>query len=212
MKNEIRRFLNQKARENNRIVRFLLDSTGYGGHWIRRAMNNDINHFINQLSIQNLSAAEISGHHFSNLLWGDYLALEYPSFDICVENDAMKEVCDILFCEQVLEHVWEPKKALNNLYSMLKPGGWLIVSTPFLVKIHNCPNDYWRFTPDCLERMLIESGFNVKKVSSWGNKYCVKANLPEKPWARYHPFRNLKNEKDIPVVIWAYAQKAEIHS
>jgi SAM-dependent methyltransferase len=171
-------------------------------------MNNDINMFVQTLPVSKLEAAEISGHHYALLPWQNYKVLEYPEYDICCDEIDLTSSFDIIFCEQVLEHIWQPQKALNNLYQWIKPGGWLVVSTPFLVKIHKCPEDYWRFTPDCLYRMLIEADFKVEKHTSWGNESCVKANLTPGPWARYYPFRNLKNDPDLPVVVWSYAQKS----
>mgnify|MGYP001035719875 CR=1 FL=1 len=210
IKGYLRTWINEGAKQGSRLARFLLDSFGYGGHWIRRAMNEEINLFLKNLPIDKMSAAEISGHHFALREWQAYSALEYPDFDICSNEISYINEYDILFCEQVLEHVWEPQKALVNLHKMLKPDGWLVVSTPFLVKIHKCPVDYWRFTPDCLSRMLVEADFEVENLKHWGNKNCVNANLGNGPWARYQPFRRMKNESDIPVTVWAYAKKVGI--
>jgi len=205
--NYIKSWINEGAKNDFRIARFLLDAFGFGGHWIRKAMNADIKTFLQNLPIEKMSAAEISGHHFKLTGWQCYSDLEYPAFDICEDKISYSDEYDIIFCEQVLEHVWEPQKALSNLYKMLKRGGWLVVSTPFLVKIHKCPEDYWRFTPNCLGRMLTEAGFKVQSLQSWGNKECVKANLRNGPWARYRPLRSMKNESELPVTVWAFAQK-----
>jgi len=188
------------------IVRMLLDLFGYGGHWTRKVMNQDVDHFIKTLSCEDHDTAEISGRHYSRLNWRKYQSLQYPEFDVCADI-AEEEVYDLIFCEQVLEHVWQPIKALHNLRKMLKPNGILLVSTPFLVQIHKCPEDYWRFTPDCLNRMLTESGFTVKALNAWGNRACVKSNLNTDSWIKYRPFHSLKNEENVPVVVWAFAQK-----
>jgi SAM-dependent methyltransferase len=203
----IKHLVNERAKKDSRVIRFLLDTLGYGGHWTRRVMNSDINLFIKDLPVEKLTAAEISGHHFAHLPWQCYMAMEYPEFDICVDENLYSEKFDIVFCEQVLEHVWQPQKALRHLYKMLKSGGWLVISTPFLIKIHKCPEDFWRFSPDCMHRMLTETGFDVEKLKSWGNRSCVKANLKTGHWARYYPFSNLKNDPDLPVVVWSYARK-----
>ena len=46
-----------------------------------------------------------------------------------------------------------------NLRKLCAPGGHVIVSTPFLVRVHELPlfalHDYWRFTPRGL-RLLLE--------------------------------------------------------
>ena len=57
----------------------------------------------------------------------------------------------MVICEQVLEHVDDPWAAVANLRELCAPGGHAIISTPFLIKVHEFPRygmlDYWRFTP-----------------------------------------------------------------
>lgn len=42
------------------------------------------------------------------------------------ENDSF----DVIFCNHVLEHVEDDKKALHELYRVMKPGGWGILQVP----------------------------------------------------------------------------------
>ena len=44
----------------------------------------------------------------------------------------------------VLEHLINPTKSLKELNRILKKGGLLIGSTPFLYQVHGAPNDYLR--------------------------------------------------------------------
>ncbi len=53
---------------------------------------------------------------------------------------------DIVLCISVLEHLEEPAKAIEEMKRVLKPGGKIIVSVPFMYPIHESPGDYWRFT------------------------------------------------------------------
>jgi SAM-dependent methyltransferase len=53
---------------------------------------------------------------------------------------------DAVFLVEVLEHVRNPQRAIAEIARVLKPGGVLIGSTPFLLGIHDCPHDYYRFT------------------------------------------------------------------
>lgn len=39
---------------------------------------------------------------------------------------------DVIICNHVLEHIPDDKKAMQELYRVLKPGGWAILQTPML--------------------------------------------------------------------------------
>ena len=52
-------------------------------------------------------------------------------------------------------------------------------------------------------------GFKNKNiiVGQWGNRVALKANFKE--WVKYNPLKHtLKNEKDFPLAVWAFAQKS----
>ena len=83
----------------------------------------------------------------------------------------------------------------------------MIVSTPFLIKVHELPiyamNDYWRFTPRGLRTLLERAGLEVDEVASWGNRGCVIGNFDR--WSAYKPWHSLRNEPDLPLQVWAFA-------
>lgn len=58
---------------------------------------------------------------------------------------------DLIFSNDVFEHINRPWKAAGEITRLLRPGGVVITSTLFSWRYHPCPIDYWRYTPDCLE-------------------------------------------------------------
>lgn len=60
---------------------------------------------------------------------------------------------DCVVCCEVLEHIKHPERCCAEMFRILKPGGVLILSVPFLYPLHGDPNDYTRFTPDALRDM-----------------------------------------------------------
>ncbi|TLN14024.1 methyltransferase domain-containing protein, partial [bacterium] len=64
-------------------------------------------------------------------------------------------------CLNVLEHVQNPFRVFAALFQVMRPGGLLIVETVFAFPYHPSPNDYWRFTPDCLRYLSETAGFRV---------------------------------------------------
>ncbi len=47
---------------------------------------------------------------------------------------------------EMLEHVHDPQRVVNEIERVLQPGGRLILTTRFLYPIHEAPFDYYRFT------------------------------------------------------------------
>ncbi len=80
--------------------------------------------------------------------------------------DVVASVCDMpmfengrfdaVFMMEVLEHVTEPHLAVKELRRVLKPGGLLVLSTPFIFPLHDEPHDYYRYTKYGLAFMLRE--------------------------------------------------------
>lgn len=65
-----------------------------------------------------------------------------------------EETIDVVLCLEVLEHVARPEAAAAAIRRVLKPGGLLIGSTPFLLGIHDAPHDYYRYTAHGLRRLF----------------------------------------------------------
>ena len=63
---------------------------------------------------------------------------------------------DSVICIEVLEHVKHPHLASQELYRVMQPGGVLIGSTPFLLGIHDAPEDYFRYTIHGLKMLFAD--------------------------------------------------------
>lgn len=53
-----------------------------------------------------------------------------------------------------LEHVERPRRAMQEIYRVLRPEGVIVVVTVMNYPIHDYPSDYWRFTPAALSSLL----------------------------------------------------------
>jgi SAM-dependent methyltransferase len=97
----------------------------------------------------------------------------FPDVDIVADIQNMKHVesnrFDTIICTQVLEHVPNPFDAIDELYRILRPGGQLLITVPFLNNYHMEPDDYWRFTEYALKHLL--KNFSHCTVASYGTTY-----------------------------------------
>jgi SAM-dependent methyltransferase len=61
---------------------------------------------------------------------------------------------EVVLCTEVLEHLPEPQRAIDEIFRVLAPGGQLLLTTRFLFPIHDAPYDYFRFTKYGLRHLL----------------------------------------------------------
>lgn len=73
--------------------------------------------------------------------------------DIC-DYDFANRKFDVVVLSEVLEHLHSPHLGLKNIHSILKENGILILTTPFVLPMHERPHDYFRFTRYGLEFLL----------------------------------------------------------
>jgi ubiquinone/menaquinone biosynthesis C-methylase UbiE len=72
---------------------------------------------------------------------------------------------DGVICLEVLEHVRQPFRAVMEVSRVLRPGGMLLLTVPFLAQYHGKGSttqghdgypDYWRFTHEGLQVLFSE--------------------------------------------------------
>ena len=75
------------------------------------------------------------------------------------DGEAARVVCD-----NVLEHLAEPEKAVSEMRRVLQTGGLVYVATPFLYPFHTSPHDYRRWTKEGLAELFRD--FDVVDIGS----------------------------------------------
>jgi len=77
---------------------------------------------------------------------------------------------DAIMCNEVMEHLPEPLKALKEFERLLKPGGHLIVTAPFCSATHFAPYHFYSgFNIYFFKKHLPEYSFEILEIESNGN-------------------------------------------
>ncbi|WP_262249407.1 class I SAM-dependent methyltransferase [Parapedobacter soli] len=71
------------------------------------------------------------------------------------------ESFDSIFSSEVFEHVFNLSQILDELYRVLKPGGHMLITVPFVWDEHEIPYDFARYTSFGLKHIFQEKGFVV---------------------------------------------------
>ncbi len=64
----------------------------------------------------------------------------------------------------VMEHIYNYRNILSEVYRITKPGGRVIGVVPFLMWYHPDPKDYFRYTHEALERIFTECGITHFRI------------------------------------------------
>jgi SAM-dependent methyltransferase len=105
-----------------------------------------------------------------------YIILDYiPDYHPDLVGDIHHIPCksnavDAVLCIAVLEHIENPFTAIEELYRILKPGGYCFVYVPFIYNYHSAGSlyrDYWRFSADAIE-MLFKKFSHIEKQNVRG--------------------------------------------
>lgn len=115
-----------------------------------------------------LDIGKSSRHRFGLFKNGQILTMDinqyedYPDIidDICELKNLQSEDFDGIIGSSILEHVYDPKIAVSNLYMILKQDGVFFGFAPFLYRYH-APDtlyyqDFYRYTKDGLAYLFRE--------------------------------------------------------
>lgn len=102
---------------------------------------------------------------------------------------------DAIICIAVLEHVENPIKACEEMFRVLKPGGYCFLFVPFLYYYHaerGYYGDYWRFTKDSIKYIFRD--FSKLEISS--SRGAIETLVHLTPLGRFTIFNELAHILD----------------
>lgn len=106
-----------------------------------------------------------------------------------IENDLPSDVFDVITAWDVIEHIQNPRKSLQDLFKKLSKNGWLFLTTPNIKSIDakilgkywygfkRIPEHLYFFSPETISQLLKIVGYEVIEIKQWGFyrnlEYCL---------------------------------------
>jgi 2-polyprenyl-3-methyl-5-hydroxy-6-metoxy-1,4-benzoquinol methylase len=174
---EINRLHQNILKEIPKNADWILD-VGCGGGWLAKAMKGTNRHVIS-MDISDINPIKA----IASIAYPTHYGLVADVFDLPVKENSI----DCIIASEIIEHVSDPKLFLETLIKALKPGGKLIVTTPYNEQIryslcihcnkltpHNA--HLHSFTEASIQRFLPQ-GTTSFKTKVFNNKVLVRLGL-----------------------------------
>lgn len=102
-----------------------------------------------------------------------------------------------VLCSEVLEHVARPWLAIPEIFRVLQPGGYVVITTLFSFPEHGYPDDYYRYSASGIRLLLTDAGFIEIETEYAGGFDVLLDDHGEGPI----------NKRFIPMQIFAVARR-----
>ncbi len=76
---------------------------------------------------------------------------------------------DSLLSTEVFEHVFNIDEVISELFRVIKPGGYLVITIPFAIGEHEIPYDFARYTSFGITHLLNKAGFEIMVMEKTTN-------------------------------------------
>lgn len=187
-------------------------------HITRFSMYRSLENLLTPHDDSNALAALISHSHqlasVTGIRQARFVEMNYPEFNILSLPIADCSF-DFAFADMIFEHIeGNPWEAYREIDRILKPGGFLVLTTVFSFPYHPCPGDFWRYTESGLRMIATQNQHEVIHSGCWGNLQafildrlgCADLKVPVDP---EHPLHKLAiyTDPNWPVVTWLVARK-----
>lgn len=96
---------------------------------------------------------------------------------------------DTIIATELFEHCPDPERVMSEMLRVLKTGGLLFFTVPFLWNLHLVPYDEYRYTPFSLKRHLSNAGFTKIELVALGGMDASLAQMLG-IWLQQRPMRH----------------------
>jgi SAM-dependent methyltransferase len=130
--------------------------------------------------------------------------------DLTVRDSLSDQRFDCIIVTQTLQYVDDPAAAIANLWTVLAPGGTMLLTVPSLQRIDpDAPDvDRWRFTPNGLDDLVRSEAAGADfEIVGYGNLLASTAFLMGLSAEELRPSELEHNDPDFPLVACARVRR-----
>lgn len=138
------------------------------------------------------------------------VCVEYPPHDLHTFSTTFQNRFDFFLFNQTIEHLYNPFKAIREIYDTIKKGGYVFTSVPTLNIPHMTPFHFNGFTPMGLAMLFQTNGFEVVEMGQWGNYEYIARLWANHYWPGYNTLSHdgvVENEEQNVCQCWILARK-----
>jgi SAM-dependent methyltransferase len=146
-----------------------------------------LNGFVSKFPAETKILDVGAGHgDFADIFEGrKYYSLDivpYPEVDLVADlgevNPFKDGAFDAVVLMNVLEHVYESRSLLKSIARIVTSGGSVVITVPFLLKVHQAPFDFSRYTPYFIEKMAADADLQVESLQGYyDTQYLLNESL-----------------------------------
>jgi SAM-dependent methyltransferase len=92
---------------------------------------------------------------------------------------------DVILCTEVLQDIAEPTEFFSEVHRLLKPGGTLLMTTPYVTAIADGQYDHYRYTRFGLDYQFTKHGYHLESILPVSDAIGSAITLWSKPFLKF---------------------------
>jgi len=165
----------------SKIIRYYFSAT-YRRKLIDKLLKQNINYFqgkVLDIGGRDRGLFQKPKQSVEKWIFADITPNNNPDIVLDVSDmpNVETESIDVILATELFEHVEKPEQGLRECFRILKKSQVMILSSPFLYKIHADPWDFQRWTQEKWKKTLNQVGFKIEKFEIMGRYFTVLSDM-----------------------------------